>query len=150
MLLAGWVHLGDPGVPVGKHGAGSAAAGACGDVFGKGARLPDVFRCEPDVAPIDHGSAVVTPARSRRVGGVEDCGTTEAVGRTNSLSRRLHRSYAAGVDRCKRGTREEVPAHEREGHHTVSVRSYGNGRIDDVVLADSEVTAVDQLGAARG
>src|SRR6266567_1210971 len=81
MFLAGWVHLGDPGVPVGQRGAGSTTAGACRDVRRKVACLADVLRGHPDVGSIDHGCPVVAPARSRRVGGVEDRRPTEAVGR---------------------------------------------------------------------
>jgi len=128
------VDLRDPGIPVGEHRTGASAAGAGRQPRAQVARLADVLRGEPDVVPVDHGRAVVAPARTRGVGSVEDGGSTEAIRRAETLGGELDGADAPGVDRGEGRTRVKVPTDERQGHHAVAAWRHGDGGVDDAPI----------------
>src|SRR5438046_4390047 len=108
--LAAGVDLCDPGRPVGEDGPGAPTAAAGREVLAQVAGLRDVLGGKPDIAPVDHRRAVVTPSRPGRVGRVVYRRPAEAVGRSGTECRDLDCSNTAGVDRREGRARVEVTA----------------------------------------
>ena len=142
------MHAGDARVPVAQRRARAvAAAERRRHVAAERARLPDVFRRDPDVASIDHRRAVIAPARTVGIRVVVNLVTAEAIGGPQALRGDLHRSGPTGVDRRECGARVMVGPDKREGDHTLTAGRHGDRRVDHIVPLDHQVSLVDELGA---
>src|SRR5438128_6176261 len=149
--LAAWLHLADARVPVGERGTRSTAASERRrGVLRERAGLTDVLRGNPDVVSVDHGGAVVAPARTGWVRSIVERIAAETVSRAKAGRGHLDRADAGGVDRREGRARIEVAADQGKGHHAVPVWPYGDRRVGHIVLFDRQVSLVFQCRPAAG
>src|SRR2546423_1592106 len=112
----------DPGVPVPECGPGCAATESGRYILVERASLANVLGGDPDVRSIRDRSAVVAPARPRRIAD-EGLVAGEPVIRANPSLRHIDVSNAIlGIDRSVRGAWEVTGADEGEGHDTIATR----------------------------